>query len=92
MGTRATDGPPDGTWQVLAHHDWESAAGLEVTLAAALESLDGAENPILYDYVDIEAVADAIDPAVDSRGASEIRFEYEGHTVRITRDGTIAAR
>lgn len=77
---------------MLAHHDWESVAGLEVTLGAALESLDGAENLILYDYVNIEAVADAIDPAIDSRGASEVRFEYEGHTVRITRDGTIAAR
>jgi len=92
MGTRVTDGAPGGPWRVLGHHDWEGVAGLEVTLAGALESLDGAEDPVLYDYIDVEAVADAFAPAADGRGVSEVRFDYEGHTVRISRDGTIAAR
>jgi hypothetical protein len=92
MGTRATGGQLDGAWRVLAHHDWEGITGLETTLAGALRGLAGAENPVLYDYIDVEAIADAINPAVDGRGASEVRFKCEGYTVRITRDGTIAAR
>lgn len=92
MGTRAADGAPGGSWRVLARHDWKGTAGLEMTLADALERLDGPEEPILYDYVNVEAVADAFAPAADGRGVSEVRFEYEEYTVRVTRDGTVAAR
>ena len=63
---------------------------LESSLRAALEEV-GVEKVFLYDYVDVEAVRDALSPGTD-RGVSEVRFDYGRHEVRVTDDGTIAAR
>ena len=83
---------PD-SWDVLTVHDWEGPQSIETSLSTALERLDGgADQSILYDYIDVEAVTDAFDPERSDRGASEIRFEYHGYEVRLSQDGTIAVR
>lgn len=80
-------------WSVLAWHDWDGNDELVTTLSDVLYSLDGvAEDAVLYDYVDIELVTDAFAPDKEGWGVQEITFECEHHEVRISRDGTIAAR
>jgi hypothetical protein len=78
-------------WSVIAYHDWDGPEALETTLRNALDSLEGNPGGVLYDYVDPEAVVDVLTPGA-SRGATEIRFEFEGHEIRVARDGAIAAR
>jgi hypothetical protein len=79
-------------WSVLAYHDWSEDNAIETTLIEALDELtESSEVGILYDYVDTEAVVDLLNPGSD-RGATEVRFEYEGHEIRITQDGTVAVR
>lgn len=82
-----------GSWTALGTHDWEGTVALETSLGDALGRLAGTstETPF-YDHVDIEAVTEAFGPTRSDRGVSEIHFEYEGLEVRITQDGTIAAR
>lgn len=83
---------PAEPWSALAYHDWGETTSIESTLLEALDELPGtAEAGVLYDYVDTEAVVDLLEPSSD-RGATEVRFEYEGHEIRVTQDGTIAAR
>lgn len=92
MSTESTAGTR-GTWETLASHDWSETQAIEMTLSAALEHLDsGADETLLYDYIDLEAVVNAFDPETTQRGASEVRFRYEDYQIRITHDGTIAAR
>lgn len=80
-------------WVVLASHDWDGSETIETTLYGAISDLDGgSEDVVLYDYVDTEAVAHALGPDRGGRGASEVRFEYEGYEIKITGDGTISAR
>jgi len=83
--------PIPGSWRLLATHDWSDSTALEASLSTALEGLDGAPADVLYEYVDVEAVREAISPGTD-RGVSEVRFEYGRHEVRVADDGTIAAR
>lgn len=45
----------------------------------------------LYDDVDTEAVMDLLEPGSE-RGATEVRFEYEDHEIRIAQNGTVATR
>lgn len=79
-------------WSVLAYHDWSEDDAIETTLIEALDGLtESSEVGTLYDYVDTEAVVDLLEPGSD-RGATEVRFEYEGHEIRIAQDGTVAAR
>jgi hypothetical protein len=83
---------PAETWSALGYHDWDENTTIESTLMEALGDLPGtAEAGVLYDYVDTEAVVDLLEPN-SGRGATEVRFEYEGHEIRVTQDGTIAAR
>ncbi|MEF8887922.1 MAG: HalOD1 output domain-containing protein [Haloarculaceae archaeon] len=77
-------------WRPLVAHDWDGPVALETSLRAALEEV-GAEDVFLYDCVDVEAVRDAVSPGTD-RGVSEVRFDYGHHEVRVTEDGSIAAR
>lgn len=86
-GERGTD-----TWSVIRYHDWDSKKGIETTLIEVLDSLGGStEETILYDYIDVEALVEVLAPE-SRRGASEIRFEYEGYEIRVSRDGTVAVR
>jgi hypothetical protein len=82
--------PRTESWRPLVAHDWEGPVALETSLRAALEEV-GMEEVFLYDYVDVEAVRDAVSPGTD-RGVSEVRFDCGRHEVRVTEDGTIAAR
>lgn len=79
-----------GPWTDLGHHDWEGTDALETTLSDALHELDGHES-ILYEHVDTEALRDVIDPGRE-RGAAEVRFRYGHHEIRLTAEGSIAAR
>lgn len=84
--------PLPGGWRLLATHDWTDTTALEASLSRALETLDGASTEVvLYEYVDVEALRDALSPGTD-RGVSEVRFECGRHEVRVADDGTIAAR
>lgn len=80
-----------GTWSVVGYHDWDSQEGIETTLVEALDTLGGEEDAVLYDYIDVEAMVDAMAPG-SRRGASEIRFEYDRYEVRVSRDGAVAVR
>jgi len=84
--------PLPGGWHPLATHDWSDARALETSLCAALEELDTVHGEVvLYEYVDVEAVRDALDPGA-MRGVSEVRFDYDTYEVRVSMDGTIAVR
>jgi hypothetical protein len=84
--------PSSGGWKLLAAHDWSDAKALETSICAAVEELDGVTDEVfLYEYVDVEAVRDALKPE-SRRGVSEVRFDYGRHEVRVTEDGTIAVR
>jgi len=80
-------------WSVLAWHDWDGDDELVTTLSEALYNLDGVdEGDVLYDYVDVELVVEAFSPDRAGWGITEVTFECEHHEVRISQDGTIAAR
>lgn len=79
-------------WLVLARHDWTDATALEISLHEALVTLEPThDEAVLYEHVDVGAVRDVISPGTD-RGASEVRFDYGRHEVRVAEDGTIATR
>jgi hypothetical protein len=81
------------TWETLATHDWGATEGIESTLVTALDTLtEGEFTETLYDYIDLDAVLRVLDPGDIEHGASEVRFEYNGHDVRITNEGRIQAR
>ena len=86
-----TDAAVLRSWDVLATHDWRGNQAIETSLSNALDQLATTSAP-LYDYIDLEAVRDTLGPEASQRGASEVRFEYENFEIRITDDGTIAAR
>lgn len=88
---RDTGSRPAETWSVLASHDWAGKTPIETSLLDALDRLSEPETGVLYDYVDTEAVVDVLAPSAN-HGATEVRFEYGQHEIRITQDGTIAAR
>ena len=80
-------------WSVLAWHDWDSDEEFVTSLSDAIYSLDGVdEGAVLYDYVDLEVVTEALAPDRAGWGVTEITFECERHEVKISQDGTIAAR
>jgi hypothetical protein len=79
-------------WTVLDRCEWTTLTDLVTALADALGELRGvADDAVLYDYVDADAV-DAVFGAAETRGAHELRFDCEGHEVRVEREGVIAAR
>jgi len=80
-----------GAWSVVGRHDWDGTGTLETTLRDALDGFDAETDDVLYRYVDVEALVDALSPDAD-RGASEVRFDYGRHEVRVSRDGTVAVR
>ena len=81
------------TWETVATHDWGATEGIESTLVTALDTLAEDEfTGTLYDYIDLEAVLRVLDPGDFEHGASEVRFEYDGHEIRITNEGHIEAR
>lgn len=86
-----TSSRPAGTWSILAYHDWAGEVAIETSLLDALDSLGSSEKGVLYDHVDTEAVVNLLDPNT-GHTATEVRFEYGQHEIRITQDGTIAAR
>jgi len=80
------------TWSTIGHHDWDGPDSIETTLLEALDEFGGESvDGVLYDHVDLEAAIDVLAPTND-RGATEVRFRYGPHEVRIERDGTIAVR
>ncbi len=82
-----------GSWEILVRHDGSESQELETTISNALLRLDsGTEGKPLYDYIDLEAAAETLGRGRGGWGASEIRFEYEDYEIRITDDGTVAAR
>jgi hypothetical protein len=88
---RGSESP--NSWDVLTVHNWDGSQSIETSLSTALDRLDGgSDESILYDHIDAEAITDAFDPERGDRGASEIRFDYHGYEVRLTRNGTIAVR
>lgn len=80
------------SWNELATHDWSGEQSIETTVSTALLCLTSTDGNPLYDYIDLEAVADALGSEASGRGASEIRFDYEDYEIRIRQDGTIASR
>ncbi|MEF8853819.1 MAG: HalOD1 output domain-containing protein [Haloarculaceae archaeon] len=90
--TRDRTGTTSGQWSVVEYHDWEGPEALEGTLRDAVDALRGDPGEQrLYDYIDVEAVTDVLAGGTD-RGASQVRFEVGPHEVRVSADGTIAAR
>jgi len=84
--------PLQDDWHLLVTHDWADTTGLEMSLCVALAELDADRGEVvLYDYVDVEAVRNALAPGSE-RGVSEVRFDYEQHEVRVADDGTIAVQ
>lgn len=79
-------------WSELGRHDWDSSEELARSLERALASLDGVEDFVVYQYIDVEALRSAFGPRRDERGIHEIRFDCERYEIRIDRDGTIMAR
>ena len=80
-----------GSWAVLDRGEWETGDELLIRLADALAELGSEEEPVLYDHVAIDAVLDALEPDSDSRGVSEVRFDYGRYEIKVTRGGVIAA-
>ncbi|QCC46270.1 HalOD1 output domain-containing protein [Halobellus limi] len=80
------------SWSVLTRENWENEGEFLIRLADALGGLDGTDDDVsLYDHVEIEALTRALLPESESRAVSEVRFEYQGYEIRVTRDGLIAA-
>lgn len=80
-----------GTWTVLDRSGWQTGDELLVRLADALGGFGPEEGAVLYDYVPVDAVIDALDPESSSGGVSEVWFDYGRYEIRVTRDGVIAA-
>lgn len=73
--------------------EWDRPGELILALDRAFRRLDGVDREtVLYDHVDPEAVTAAFELPAASRGATELRFECDSHEIRITGDGTVAAR
>lgn len=80
-----------GSWAVLDDDGWETGDGLLIRLTDALAGLGPDDGTVLYDHVAVDAVLDALEPDAPARGVSEVRFDYDGYEVKITRNGVIAA-
>lgn len=93
MATSSSESQGDTwAWSTIAMHDWDGPASVEMTLVSALEDLNGSlGEDVLYDHVDLDAVTDTLAPTTE-RGATEVRFQYGSHELRLERDGTISAR
>lgn len=78
-------------WTVLRQREWQSHDDLVTLLSGALTDLETAGDPVIYDYIDAEAVV-AVFGRGDDRGARGLRFECENYEVRLEHDGTVAAR
>ena len=91
--SKATDAGtgPTGTWAVLDTEGWETGDDLLIRLTDALAGLGPEDGTVLYDHVAVDAVLDALEPESESRGVSEVRFDYDQYEVKITRNGVIAA-
>ena len=77
---------------ILARNGWDDEDELLVRLTEALSGLDGTDDDVsLYDHVEIEAVTRALLPGSESRAVSEVKFEYQGYEISVSRDGVIAA-
>lgn len=84
---------PVDAWSVLTRCNWDNQTELVVALDGVFGDLDGvAEEAVVYDYIDPDAVTAVFDSTSESRGANELQFDCEGHVIRIESDGTIAAR
>lgn len=80
-------------WSILARHDWNGSEELITPLEIALEKLGAlAGDAVVHDYVDVDAVSAVFGPAPTESGAHQLRFDCEGHEVRIDRHGVISAR
>jgi hypothetical protein len=82
-----------GSWAVLDRGEWQTEDELLVQLTDALAQLgpEAGEGTVLYDHIAVDAVLGALEPESESRGVSEIRFEYGRYDIKITRGGVIAA-
>lgn len=88
-----SSGVTSDTWTILATHDWGAPEGIEATMRDALDELDETDfSETVYDYIDLEAALRVLDPGAVGNGASEIRFEYNDHDMRLTHDGRISVR
>jgi len=80
-------------WSTLAHHDWEDDTELLTRLAEALEALPtGDDDPLLQEHVEVGPLLNGLASATPQRQFTEVRFEVDRYELRITQDGTIAAR
>lgn len=78
-------------WTVLA--TWDSPGELTLALDRTLHRLDGVDrDTVLFDHVDPEGVAAVFEAPSTDRGATELQFECQHHEIRISGDGTIAAK
>jgi hypothetical protein len=91
--SRAIDGGSGSaaSWAVLDRGEWETDDELLVRLADAVADLDTAEGTVLHDHIAVDAVLDALETESDSRGVSEVRFEYGRYEIRVTGAGVVAA-
>jgi hypothetical protein len=80
-----------GAWTVLDDDGWETVDGLLTRLTDALAGLGPEDGTVLYDHVAVDAVLDALEPESESRGVSEVRFDYDRYEIKITGGGVIAA-
>ncbi|WP_144905071.1 HalOD1 output domain-containing protein [Halobellus captivus] len=77
-------------WEVVARHDFDGPAELDVTIVTALGEESCCEGPPLYTAVDTEP-AERFLRSVDGDDASVV-FVINGWTVRVSADGRIAVR
>jgi hypothetical protein len=80
-----------GAWTVLDTEGWETGDDLLIRLTDALAGLGPEDGTVLYDHVAVDAVLDALEPESESRGVSEVRFDYDRYEIKITGGGVIAA-
>ena len=80
-----------GSWAVLDDDGWETGDGLLARLTDALAGVGPEDGTVLYDHVAVDAVLDALEPESESRGVSEVRFDYDRYEIKITGGGVIAA-
>jgi CheY-like chemotaxis protein len=83
-------------WQVLGHHDWddgETPSTATVTALAAETGTDPGELDPLYGWIDPDALDRTLrSTATGAGGHVELRFDYDGYTVRVDSAGLLAFR
>jgi len=74
-------------------HDWDTDESIMTTLAMSLASIEGVNpknpNADLYEWVDPDEIDSCIRHLRNSKSVFSIRFEVDGYSVTIQKDGQI---